>query len=105
MGERTANVHDGDIGATMTGLAAVIHGRHDASPEESYTARLLTGKEGSLLKKVVEEAAEVVMAAKDRDHDHIRYAAGDLVYHLLVVLERYGVTLEELAGELDARRR
>lgn len=105
MGERTANVHDGDIGATMAGLAAVIHGRRDASPEESYTARLLTGKEDGLLKKVVEEAAEVVMAAKDRDHDHIRYEAGDLVYHLLVVLERYGVTLEELAGELDARRR
>lgn len=105
MGERTANVHDGDIGATMAGLAAVIHGRRGASPEESYTARLLTGKEDGLLKKVVEEAAEVVMAAKDRDHDHIRYEAGDLVYHLLVVLERYGVTLEELAGELDARRR
>lgn len=105
MGERTANVHDGDIGATMAGLAAVIHGRRDASPEESYTARLLTGKEDGLLKKVVEEAAEVVMAAKDRDHDHIRYEAGDLLYHLLVVLERYGVTLEELAGELDARRR
>ena len=45
------------------------------------------------------------MAAKDRDHDHIRYEAADLVYHLLVVLERYGVTVEELAGELDARMR
>lgn len=105
MGERTANVHDGDIGATITGLAEVIHGRVTASPEESYTARLLSGKEDSLLKKLVEEACEVVMAAKDADHDHIRYEAGDLVYHLLVVLERYGITLEELAGELDARRR
>ena len=45
------------------------------------------------------------MAAKDCDHDHIRYEAGDLVYHLLVALERYGVTVEELAGELDARMR
>lgn len=104
MGERTANVQDGDIGATITGLAKVIHGRRDASPEESYTARLLSGDEDKLLKKIVEEACEVVMAAKDRDHDHIRYEAGDLVYHLLVVLERYGITLEELAGELDARR-
>ena len=43
------------------------------------------------------------MACKDGDHDHIRYEAADLVYHLLVVLERYGVTVEELAGELDAR--
>ena len=105
MGERTAGVRDGNIGETIEGLARVIHGRRDASPESSYTARLLQGKEDSLLKKVTEEATEVVMACKDRDHDHIRYEAADLVYHLLVTLERYGVTTEELAGELDARRR
>lgn len=105
MGERTANVQPGNIGETITGLAEVIHGRRNASPEESYTAKLLQGHEDKALKKVVEEALEVVMACKDDDRDHIRYEAGDLVYHLLVVLERYGVTLEELAGELDARRK
>lgn len=105
MGERTANVVPGDIGITMKGLAEVIHGRREASPETSYTARLLTGPEDKLLKKVAEEATEVVMACKDDDHDHIRYEAADLVYHLLVTLERYGVTIEELAGELDARHR
>ena len=94
MGVRTANVQDGNIGETLTGLAEVIHGRRDASPQESYTARLLTD---------VEEASEVIMACKDNDHDHIRYEAGDLVYHLLVTLERYGITLDELAGELNAR--
>lgn len=105
MGERTANVRDGNIGETVSGLAAVIHGRREASPEDSYTARLLQGPEDRLLKKLTEEATEVVMACKDDDHDHIRYEAGDLVYHLLVTLERYGVTLDELAGELDARRK
>lgn len=105
MGERTANVQNGDIGVTMRGLAEVIHSRRDASPETSYTARLLQGKEDGLLKKVTEEATEVVMACKDNDHDHIRYEAADLVYHLLVTLERYGVSVEELAGELDARHR
>lgn len=104
MGERTENVVNGDLGQTVVGLAAVIHDRREASPETSYTARLLKGKEDSLLKKLTEEATEVVMACKDNDHDHIRYEAGDLIYHLLVVLERYGVTTEELAGELDARR-
>ena len=104
MGERTVGVRDGNIGETIEGLARVIHGRRDASPDESYTARLLQGKEDGLLKKLAEEASEVIMACKDRDHDHIRYEAGDLVYHLLVTLERYGVTLDELAGELDARR-
>ncbi len=105
MGERTANVQDGNIGETLTGLAGVIHGRRGASPEASYTARLLQGPEDALLKKVTEEATEVALACKDNDHDHIRYEAADLVYHLLVTLERYGVTIEELAGELDARHR
>lgn len=105
MGERTANVVPGDIGVTMKGLVEVVHGRREASPETSYTALLLTGPEDKLLKKVAEEATEVVMACKDDDHDHIRYEAADLVYHLLVTLERYGVTIEELAGELDARHR
>ena len=103
MGVRTANVQPGNIGETLTSLAATIHGRREASPKESYTAHLLTDVEDELLKKIAEEASEVIMAAKDDDHDHIRYEAGDLVYHLLVVLERYGVTLDELAGELNAR--
>lgn len=105
MGERTANVQDGSIGETIQGLAAVIRGRRGASPEASYTARLLQGPEDTLLKKVTEEATEVALACKDNDHDHIRYEAADLLYHLLVTLERYGVTVDELAGELDARHR
>lgn len=103
MGERTENVVDGNLGETLAGLAAVIHGRTGASPETSYTARLLQGPEDSLLKKLTEEATEVALACKDDDHDHIRYEAADLLYHLLVTLERYGVTTAELAGELDAR--
>ena len=105
MGERTANVQNGNIGETVEGLAGVIRARRSASPEDSYTARLLQGKEDALLKKLAEEASEVIMACKDNDHDHIRYEAADLVYHLLVTLERYGVSVDELAGELDARRR
>ena len=107
MGVRTANVKDGNIGETLEGLAAVIHERAtSASPEESYTACLLTPEKGDkLLSKLAEESSEIIMACKDEDHDHIRYEAGDLVYHLMVTLERYGVTLPELAGELDARRK
>ena len=55
MGVRTANVQDGNIGETLTGLAEVIHGRREASPEQSYTARLLQGEEDELLKKIAEE--------------------------------------------------
>lgn len=103
MGVRTANVQPGNIGETLEGLAATIHARRNVSPQESYTARLLTDVEDELLKKLAEEASEIIMACKDRDHDHIRYEAGDLVYHLLVTLERYEIPLDELAGELNAR--
>lgn len=105
MGERTANVQPGNIGETICGLAEVIGSRRDADPEESYTALLLQSGEDKVLKKVVEEAVEVALACKDRDHDHIRYEAADLIYHLLVALEYHGVGIDELAGELDARRK
>lgn len=105
MGERTANVQNGDLGVTLTRLAGVIYDRRDADPEKSYTKRLLDGPEDKPLKKLVEEACEVALACKDNDHDHIRYEAADVVYHLLVVCERWGITPAELAGELDARAR
>ncbi len=107
MGVRTANVKDGNIGKTLEGLAAVIHARaRSASPDESYTALLLQPEKGDkLLSKLAEESSEVIMACKDDDHDHIRYEMGDLLYHMLVVAEKYGISLGELAGELDARRK
>jgi phosphoribosyl-ATP pyrophosphohydrolase len=103
MGERTANVQAGDFGETIVALAKTIHDRRTASLDASYTARLLSQAEDRLLMKVVEEATELVLAVKENDHDHIRYEAGDLLYHLLVLFERTGITLEELAGELNAR--
>ena len=103
MGERTANVEPRPVGPVLEELAATIAGRWDADPEASYTVRLLKGPEDRVLKKVCEEAVEVALASKDGDHDHVRYEAADLVYHLMVCLERQGVSLEELAGELAAR--
>ncbi len=103
MGVRTTNVQDGNIGETLTSLAATLHGRWEHDPSESYTAKLLKGEEDELLKKLAEEASEIIMACKDDDHDHIRYEMGDLLYHLLVTAERYGISLPELAGELNAR--
>jgi len=92
------------LGDVLDELFAVIDGRRDADTETSYTARLLGGNEDSLLKKIAEESGEVIMAAKDADKDHLRYEAADLVYHLLVVLARYGLTPSDLAEELAARR-
>ena len=92
------------LGDVLDELFAVIEERRTADPEASYTARLLTGNEDSLLKKIAEESGEVIMAAKDADAAHLRYEAGDLMYHLLVVLARYGLTPSDLAEELAARR-
>ena len=103
MGQTTAHVQPGDLAQTLQTLAQIIHQRRSASPDESYTAKLLSGDLDQLLKKIGEESTELVLAVKDCDHDHIRYEAADLLYHLLVVLERSGVELDDLAGELNAR--
>lgn len=93
-----------DIGVVLTGLYAVLEGRKDADPGESYTAKLLQGHEDQLLKKIGEEATEVVMAAKDADGGQLRYEIADLVYHLMVVMVRHGLTLDDVAAELTGRR-
>ena len=55
--------------------------------------------------RIGEEATEVVMAAKDHGPAQVRHESPDLIYHLLVVLEREGVSLDSLADELESRRR
>ncbi|GKG91359.1 hypothetical protein CE91St32_24020 [Gordonibacter pamelaeae] len=123
------------IGATLEALAATIAARR-AAGEESYTHRLLAGPADDVLKKVMEEAGETALAAKDVESwatsslaatlavvgadvddalsvelppeydaavDHLRYEAADVVYHLLVALERYGIGLDEFAAELNTR--
>jgi phosphoribosyl-ATP pyrophosphohydrolase len=92
------------LGDVLDELFAVIEERAGTDIETSYTARLLAGNEDALLKKIAEESGEVIMAAKDVDPDHLRYEVADLMYHLLVVLLRYGLTPSDLAKELAARR-
>ena len=92
------------LGAVIDDLWGVIESRRGVDPENSYTARLLGGDEDQLLKKIAEEAGEVIMAAKDADAEHLRYEIGDVVYHLLVVMARWGVTPDDLAKELAGRR-
>ena len=93
------------LGAVLDELFAVLESRRADMPEGSYTAKLVAGPLDSLLKKIAEESGEVIMAAKDADREHLRYEIADLVYHLLVVMVREGLTLEDLASELAGRRR
>lgn len=94
-----------DLGAVLAGLYDVLEQRKREMPEDSYTAKLLLGHEDKLLKKIGEEATEVVMAAKDGSAEQLRYEIADLVYHMMVVMVRHGLTPGDLAAELDGRRR
>ena len=88
----------------MEELYAVLEQRLREQPEGSYTVKLLTGPQDKLLKKIAEESGEVIIAARDHDIAQTRYEAGDLLYHLLVVLVREGVSAGDLARELAGRR-
>ena len=91
-------------------LAAVIEGRLPArggDPEKSYVARLLHKGPDAFLKKIGEEATEVVMAAKDADHGGDRQKivneVADLWFHSMVALAHYGLTPREVIDELERR--
>src|SRR3982750_3621652 len=84
-------------------LAATIASRHGADASPSYVAALFAKGEDAILKKIGEEATETVMAAKDGDPRRITTEVADLWFHCLVLLERYGVTLDEVMAELARR--
>ena len=91
---------------TLEELFAVIEDRKETLPEGSYTASLFTHEKGenAVLEKLGEETTELVLAAKDDDHDEVAYEAADIVYHLLVLLSMKDMDIEDLEAELEARR-
>lgn len=114
----TRNAAASQIGLTLSALERTIQQRQTAT-DESYTHRLLCGKLDDLLKKVSEESLETCLAAKETEMlareadasaseqtaslDHLRYEAADVVYHLMVLLARFGIDADDLAAELNAR--
>jgi phosphoribosyl-ATP pyrophosphohydrolase/phosphoribosyl-AMP cyclohydrolase len=90
---------------TLSQVFEVICDRRDNPNPESYTCKLLAGGDNKILKKIGEEAAEVVMACKDDDPDAIASEAADLFYHTLVALAHHGVELKEVYRKLQQRRR
>ncbi|RXK05778.1 bifunctional phosphoribosyl-AMP cyclohydrolase/phosphoribosyl-ATP diphosphatase HisIE [Halarcobacter bivalviorum] len=84
-------------------LYHVIESRKNDDPSKSYTAKLLQGKENSMLKKIVEEAGEFTFAVKDNDEEEIIYEAADLLYHSLVALSSKGINPDRVKQELSRR--
>lgn len=95
---------------SLARLAALIESRKVANggdPEKSYVARLLHKGPDAFLKKIGEEATEVVMAAKDVDHGadpaKLLYEVADLWFHSMVALAHYGLNPADVVAELERR--
>lgn len=93
----------GDRFAILGKLESVIAQRDAERPEGAYTTYLFEKGVDKILKKVGEEAAEVIIAAKNRSADELRYEASDLIYHLLVLLREQKLPLDDVLKELDRR--
>lgn len=85
-------------------LSGVIEARKNTSPDTSYVAKLLSKGENAILKKIGEEATEVVLAAKQGDKAQIIYETADLWFHCLVMLSLYNLKPEDVLTELARRQ-
>ena len=88
---------------TLRKLAEVIESRKGGDPAHSYVAKLFSKGTDAILKKVGEEATELVMAAKDGDAQKIVYETADLWFHSLVALAQFGLGPEDVLKELARR--
>ena len=86
-------------------LQAVIRQRHKDMPEGSYTTHLFNKGVNKIAQKVGEEAVETVIEAIDNNKERYLYEASDLIYHLLVLNEQMGFTLEDIENELASRHK
>ena len=90
---------------TLSELFGTICDRRDNPTSESYTCKLIAGGDNKILKKIGEEAAEVVMACKDDDADAIASEVADLMYHTLVALAYHQVDVRSVYRKLQERQK
>ena len=88
---------------TLARLAEVLESRKSADPQSSYVAKLYAKGMDSILKKVGEEAADTIIAAKDGDKQKIVYETADLWFHTLVMLAHAGLHPDDILNELARR--
>jgi phosphoribosyl-ATP pyrophosphohydrolase len=84
-------------------LTATIEARKGSDPGASYVGKLFSKGDDAILKKIGEEATELVMAAKDRDPARVTSEAADLLFHMMVALAAQGLTLADVLAELERR--
>jgi len=88
---------------TLKKLAAVIETRKAASADSSYVASLFEKGMNTILKKIGEEAAETIVAAKEDDDSQLVHETADLWFHTLVMLSARGLGPEDVLSELERR--
>ncbi|PJO79319.1 phosphoribosyl-ATP diphosphatase [Neisseria brasiliensis] len=88
----------------LSEIQNVIDSRKGHNPEESYVAQLFYKGEDKILKKVIEEAGEVLMASKDGEAEHLVYETADLWFHSMVLLAHHGLRVEDVIAELARRQ-
>jgi phosphoribosyl-AMP cyclohydrolase / phosphoribosyl-ATP pyrophosphohydrolase len=103
--EKEANEQStSDRFAIINELEQIIAEREAERPEGSYTTYLFEQGVDKILKKVGEEAAEVIIAAKNRDPEELKWETADLLFHLLVLLREQKLPLDEVLNALQKRR-
>ena len=88
---------------TLARLTVTIAERRGASPDSSYVASLFAKGREKIAQKVGEEATETVIAALSGDPDKLTAEAADLVFHLMILLEEGGSSIDRILQELDRR--
>lgn len=89
--------------AMLNQLEATIAQRHAERPAGAYTTYLFDKGVDKILKKVGEEATEVVIASKNEDNDELRSEMSDLFFHLMVLMRERGLSLDDVMRELGQR--
>lgn len=84
-------------------LTETLKARKQASPESSYVAKLFSKGEDAILKKIGEEATEVILASKGGDKSQLVYETADLWFHCMVLLAQHGLSAAEVLDELARR--
>ncbi len=87
----------------LSELEAIIAKRYAERPEGTYTSYLFEKGVDKILKKIGEEAAEVIIASKNQDNVELRNEAADLLFHLMVLLRERGLSIDEIMEELGRR--
>lgn len=91
------------VGFTLSDLEKIVESRANASPDESWTAKLVSKGQEKASKKLGEEAVETVIAAMKNDRGELVSESADLLFHLLVVLKIADIPLDDVMAELAKR--